>query len=215
MTLGRVTKNYYSIIQGMIFMALGCSHYENNTIQATCSNSVVVSVIVPVYNVEDYLERCLNSIIRQTFSNMEIICVDDESTDRSGELLDKYAEADSRIIVIHKENGGESSARNAALSCVKGKYVCFVDSDDWLESNAIEEMVSHMTDGIDIVVAGSYIDDEGGDADERIKELKNIYTAKLSGAFPLDDNFINRVTVVVWSKLFKNEIIKKNRSIVS
>ena len=190
-------------------MVFDCSHYEINMDQATCSNGVVVSVIVPVYNVEVYLERCLDSIISQTFSNIEIICVDDGSTDRSGELLDKYAKIDSRIIVIHKENGGESSARNVALSCVKGKYVCFVDSDDWLESNAIEEMVSHMTDGIDIVVAGSYIDDEGGDSDKRIKELENIYTAKLSGTFPLDDDFINRVTIVVWSKLFKYEIIKK------
>ena len=112
-------------------------------------NGVVVSVIVPVYNVESYLERCLNSIIGQTFNNIEIICVDDGSTDRSGEILDRLMQTDSRIIVIHKKNGGLSSARNTALSFVKGKYVCFVDSDDWLENNAIEELVAHMTNGID------------------------------------------------------------------
>ena len=190
----------------MVLNDLTC---EMNTGQIVCTESVVVSVIVPVYNVEGYLERCLDSIISQTFSNIEIICVDDGSTDRSGELLEKYSETDSRIIVLHKEHGGLSSARNVALSFVKGKYVCFVDSDDWLESNAIEELVSHMTGEIDIVAAGAYIEDEGGDSAERIKELKNIYTAKLSGAFPLDDNSINNVPIVVWSKLFKSGIIKK------
>lgn len=135
-------------------MVAGSSHNEINTEQPICTNGVVVSVIVPVYNVEDYLEQCLESIISQTFGNIEIICVDDGSTDRSGEILEKFAEADSRIIVIHKKNGGLSSARNAALSRVKGKYICFVDSDDWLESNAVKEMVSHITDEIDIVVAG-------------------------------------------------------------
>ena len=190
-------------------MVAGSSHNEINTEQPICTNGVVVSVIVPVYNVEDYLEQCLESVISQTFGNIEIICVDDGSTDRSGEILEKFAEADSRIIVIHKKNGGLSSARNAALSRVKGKYICFVDSDDWLESNAVKEMVSHMTDEIDIVVAGSYIDDKAGVSAESIEKIKNKYTAKLSGSFSLDDNFINRVTVVVWSKLFKFEIIKK------
>ena len=191
-------------------MALGCSHYENNTIQATCSNSVVVSVIVPVYNVEDYLERCLNSIIRQTFSNMEIICVDDGSTDRSGELLDKYAEADSRIIVIHKENGGVSTARNTALACVKGRFVYFIDSDDWIESNAIEEFVSCMKEDVDVVVAGASVEDEGGDTARGIEGLNKKYAPKRSGVFFLDDSLIKDMTVVVWDKLFRSDIIRNN-----
>ena len=171
-------------------------------------NGVVVSVIVPIYNVESYLERCLNSIIGQTFNNIEIICVDDGSTDGSGEILDRLMQTDSRIIVIHKKNKGLSSARNTALSFVKGKYVCFVDSDDWIENNAIEELVAHMTNGIDIVVVGAQIDDEGGDSAERLQQLRNIYTAKLSGPLTLDDNSINKVTITVWGKLFRYEIIK-------
>ena len=181
---------------------------ESKIMQQVCPDGVVVSVIVPIYNVESCLERCLNSIIRQTFSNIEIICVDDGSTDGSGKILDRLVQMDSRVILIHKKNGGVSSARNTALSFVKGQYVCFVDSDDWLENNAIEELVAHMTDGIDIVVAGAQIEDEGGDSAERLQQLRNIYSAKLNGPFTLADNSINKVTITVWGKLFRYEIIK-------
>lgn len=190
-------------------MILHCRHYEINTEQATCSNDVVVSVIVPVYNVEDYLERCLESIINQTFSNIEIICVDDGSTDRSGELLDKYAETDSRVIVIHKKNGGVSTARNTALACVKGRFVYFIDSDDWIESNAIEEFVSCMKEDVDVVVAGASVEDEGGDTARGIEGLNKKYAPKRSGVFFLDDNLIKDMTVVIWDKLFRYDIIRK------
>lgn len=191
-------------------MTLHCRHYDINGEQPASSNGVVVSVIVPVYNVEDYLERCLESIVKQTFSNIEIICVDDGSTDRSGELLDKYAEIDSRIIVIHKENGGVSSARNTALSCVKGKFVYFIDSDDWLESNAIEEFVSCMKVDVDVVVAGASVEDEGGDTASGIEGLRKKYAQKWSGVFFLDDSLIKDMTVVVWDKLFRSDIIRNN-----
>ena len=190
-------------------MTLHCRHYDINGEQPASSNGVVVSVIVPVYNVEDYLERCLESIIKQTFSNIEIICVDDGSTDRSGELLDKYAEIDSRIIVIHKENGGVSSARNAALACVKGRFVYFIDSDDWIESNAIEEFVSCMKEEVDVVVAGASVEDEGGDTARGIEGLNKKYAPKRSGVFFLDDNLIKDMTVVIWDKLFRYDIIRK------
>ena len=93
----------------------------------------LISVIVPVYKVEPYLERCVKSIINQTYKNLEIILVNDGSPDRCGEMCDEFARQDSRISVIHKENGGLSSARNAGLDVMKGEYVGFVDSDDWIE----------------------------------------------------------------------------------
>lgn len=91
-----------------------------------------VSVIIPVYNVEDYLERCLDSVINQTYKNLEIIVVDDGSTDNSGEICDEYDKKDSRIIVIHKDNGGVSSARNQGMDICTGDYIAFVDSDDYI-----------------------------------------------------------------------------------
>lgn len=95
-------------------------------------NKELISVIVPVYQVEKYLVRCLESVVNQTYKNLEIILVDDGSTDASGEICDEYAEKDDRIKVIHKENGGLSSARNAGLDIAQGEYIAFVDSDDWI-----------------------------------------------------------------------------------
>lgn len=93
----------------------------------------LISVIVPVYNVEKYLHRCVDSILNQTYENLEILLVDDGSTDGSGAICDEYAQRDSRVRVIHKENGGLSSARNAGIDAAKGEYLAFVDSDDWIE----------------------------------------------------------------------------------
>lgn len=110
----------------------------------------LISVIVPVYNVETYLKRCVDTLIKQTYQNIEIILVDDGSTDSSGEICDLYKDIDSRITVIHKTNGGLSDARNCALSIVKGQCVAFVDSDDYLEDNYLEYlyelMISHSTE---------------------------------------------------------------------
>ncbi len=101
----------------------------------------LISIIVPVYNVEKYLERCVRSLVNQTYRNIEIILVDDGSPDNSGKLCDELAKTDYRIRVIHKENGGVSSARNVALGQAQGKYIGFVDSDDWVESNMFSTLV--------------------------------------------------------------------------
>ncbi|WP_294101981.1 glycosyltransferase [uncultured Ruminococcus sp.] len=98
-------------------------------------NSKMISVVIPVYNVEKYLERCVKSVVEQTYENLEIILVDDGSTDSSGELCDKIALTDDRIKVIHKENGGLSSARNAGIEVANGDYIGFVDSDDYIEKD--------------------------------------------------------------------------------
>lgn len=101
----------------------------------------LVSVIVPVYNVESYLEECVESIINQSYENLDIILIDDGSTDNCGQICDKYAELDKRVTVIHKTNGGISSARNSGIEVAKGDYFCFVDSDDWLEPNYVKDFM--------------------------------------------------------------------------
>ena len=93
----------------------------------------LISIIIPVYNVKDYLAKCLHSICEQTYKNLEIIVVDDGSSDGSGELCDQFALTDSRIKVFHQENQGQSCARNKGLAIAKGEYIGFVDSDDWIE----------------------------------------------------------------------------------
>lgn len=98
----------------------------------------LISIIVPVYNVQEYLPKCLDSIINQTYKNLEIILVNDGSTDNSGRICDEYAEKDSRIVVIHKVNGGVSSARNSGLMIAKGNYIGFVDPDDWIADDMYE-----------------------------------------------------------------------------
>lgn len=105
-------------------------------------NTGVVSVIIPIYKVEQYLRRCIDSIVNQTYTNLEIILVDDGSPDNCSQICDEYAAKDKRIIVIHKENGGLSDARNAGLEICKGEYVSFVDSDDWIANSFVEQLVN-------------------------------------------------------------------------
>lgn len=104
-------------------------------------NNPLISIIVPVYNVEEYLDRCVNSIVNQTYQNLEIILVDDGSTDSSGKKCDEWKEKDNRIIVIHKENGGQGEARNYGLDIATGDYIGFVDSDDLVSSIMYAELM--------------------------------------------------------------------------
>ena len=104
------------------------------------NENILISIIVPIYNVEKYLDRCVQSILKQTYKNIEIILVDDGSLDNCGTICDEYEKKDKRVRAIHKENGGLSSARNTGIKMAKGEYVCFVDSDDWIEKNMIEHI---------------------------------------------------------------------------
>lgn len=112
----------------------------------------LISIIVPVYNVENYIRQCIDSIIGQTYKNLEIILVDDGSPDNCPAICDEYAVLDSRIKVIHKPNGGQSSARNMALDICTGDYIAFVDSDDWVDTNAYSEIMDFMiSENLDVV----------------------------------------------------------------
>lgn len=118
----------------------------------------LISIIVPVYNVEPYLEKCLNSICNQTYKNLDVVLVDDGSTDASGGICDAFAQNDGRIKVLHQNNSGVSGARNAGISAAEGDYIIFVDSDDWIE----QDMIEYMYEGIvrtcaQIAVCGAHI----------------------------------------------------------
>ena len=173
-----------------------------------------LAVIVPVYKVEKYLSKCLDSIINQTYKNLQIICVDDGSPDNCGDILEEYAKKDSRIIVVHKENGGLSSARNTALDLLnktwtldKGncpELVTFVDSDDFLDLETYEKTIHFFEEDIDIVTFGfeKVTDSENT---EGIPCYGNI--SGLQGKFACEDSVINSVPVQVWNKIFRLEII--------
>ena len=115
-----------------------------------------LSIIIPVYNTAPFLSRCIDSILAQSFTDWEMILVDDGSTDESGVLCDKYQKKDSRITVIHKANGGAGSARNVGLDAAKGKYIVFPDSDDWIEKDAYQYCIDRMEkSGVDLLLFGS------------------------------------------------------------
>lgn len=121
---------------------------------------------MPVYKVEKYVGKAIESILSQTMSDFEFIIVDDGTPDRSGEICDEYAAKDSRIQVIHKENGGAPSARNRAIDIARGKYFYFMDSDDWAEPSMLEDMYRLAEEhGAQLVVTGYYIDTYYGDGD--------------------------------------------------
>ena len=104
------------------------------------SNEPLISVIIPVYKVEKYLNKCVDSVLNQTYKNLEIILVDDGSPDKCPEICDEYAKKDDRIKIIHKQNGGLSDARNVGIEKSTGEYITFIDSDDYVDSNYIEQL---------------------------------------------------------------------------
>lgn len=131
-------------------------------------NTPLLSVIVPVYNVEAYVARCVESILNQTYKNLEVILVDDGATDASGAICDTFAAQDPRVRVIHKENGGLSSARNAGLETATGEYITFVDSDDWIEGDALEKLLAAALEHqVELVVGGRY-DVDGKTGEKRL-----------------------------------------------
>lgn len=137
-----------------------------------------VSVIVPVYNTEKYLARCIDSILAQTFTDFELILVDDGSTDNSGKICDEYAQKDSRIVVIHKENGGVSSARNKGIDVAQGDWISFVDSDDeYYNNHSLKFLYSNISDNTELVIGGYECCNEKSDITYQISnDIKEVLT---------------------------------------
>lgn len=165
--------------------------------------SELISVIIPVYKVEKYLEKCLDSVIAQTYRNLEILVVDDGSPDGSPAICDRYAAKDSRIKVFHIENGGVSAARNYALDRAKGEYIAFVDSDDFIEPDMIEKLYDRLQrTGCKAAVCGRYIEADGKTSTGNVSAGEEIYDTKayLKGYYEL------RLGFVCWDKLYRAEV---------
>ncbi len=182
------------------------------------SSNPMISVVVPVFNVAPYLERCINSIINQTYRNLEIILVDDGSSDGSSEICDMFERNDSRICVIHKENGGLVSARKAGIARAKGKYAAYVDSDDWIERDMYDYLITHMLQNdADIVTSGVYRDYPGNTVcefdhfQEGVYDLEKI-KAEILPAFMYTGNFYEAgINIHIYNKLFKCELLLKHQ----
>lgn len=169
----------------------------------------IISIIVPVYKVEAYLEKCINSILNQTFSEFELILVDDGSPDKCPQICEEYAKKDFRIKVIHKENGGLSDARNAGIEIAKGKYMGFVDSDDYIAPDMYDSLYRLITEnGCDIAVCGAV---NVGENDEAVYEDSD-EAYVLNKADALYEMICNRLfTVNTWNKLYRSELFQNIR----
>lgn len=166
-----------------------------------------VSVIIPVYNVEKYLRRCLDSVVNQTYKNLEIILVNDGSPDDSKEICEEYAAKHDNIQLISQENQGNSGARNTALKYITGEYVMFVDSDDWIELDAIEYCVESMKENnVDIVVTQMVRKKSYIPAKENTNILEKILTQEQYAKqfFKIGSN---KIEYYIWSKLYKREVV--------
>ncbi|WP_164667390.1 glycosyltransferase family 2 protein [Virgibacillus doumboii] len=165
-----------------------------------------VSVVVPVYKVEKYIHRCVDSILNQTYTNLEVILVDDGSPDNCGAIVDKYRVTDERIKVIHKENGGLSDARNHGMKHVIGEFTMFVDSDDWIEPKMVEQMVKYSREyQADVVQSAFYYA-----YDDKILLDKRYFreNALLDNHSLMYELLVNeRVKNFAWGKLYKTELI--------
>ncbi|WP_407856662.1 glycosyltransferase family 2 protein [Enterococcus hailinensis] len=167
-----------------------------------------ISIIVPVYNVENYLEKCINSLISQTIKDIEIILVDDGSTDKSGEICDKFAKIDSRIKVLHKKNGGLSDARNFGIDYAKGKYLGFIDSDDYVDRDMYEFLYSNIKNsGSDMSTCGIYNVHKGKDI-QKLEHYSRVVNSKEAIDLVLDGNILVANAV---NKLYKKDLFKEIR----
>ncbi len=174
---------------------------------------IKVSIIVPVYNVENYLEECINSIVFQDYSNWELLLIDDGSSDGSASICDKYSNSDPRIVTIHQENRGASVARNRGIDLASGKYVMFVDSDDYIENSMLMKMIQAMEEeSADLVICGyarfteSYVDRRSYSKNpitllKSKEEIGKLYTKPETNMFGIS----------IWAKLYRNEVLQSEK----
>lgn len=168
----------------------------------------LISVIIPVYNVEKYINRCIESVIHQTYTNLEIILIDDGSTDKSGQICDEYRKIDNRVKVIHKVNGGLSEARNVGLERMSGEYVAFIDSDDYVDVAFIEKLFQLLVKyNADIAISGFATTTK----DSEVKKWKNrteVFTKNMALKEML---YQKKYNTSAWAKLYKSTLFQEVR----
>lgn len=176
-----------------------------------------ISVIIPVCNLEDYIARCLNSILSQSLSNIEVICVNDGSTDKSLSILQKYANVDERVVIINQPNLGAGPARNAGIAEAKGKYIMFIDGDDWIENDTLIELAYKAdTDNLNVLIFGGLTCYTNED---RIIKLSGRYSSGWipfkyrKGVFSSEEikKDLFKFPSTAWSKLYRRDFFIENR----
>lgn len=176
------------------------------------NSTPLISVVVPVYNVEHYLDECVESIVSQTYSNLEIILVDDGSSDRSPQMCDEWAKKDSRIIVIHKPNGGVSDARNAGIEAAQGDYIGFIDSDDFVNERMYEVLLSGFSKSNDVAVSSiKVVCYKDGKYIPFLKAWEISECRIIKGADFAAMMVSRESCFAVWNKLFKRSILSNIR----
>lgn len=177
---------------------------------------VAISIVIPVYNIEKYLKECLDSLVNQTFKDFEVICVNDGSKDRSLDILNEYAKKDSRFIVVTQENGGSGSARNNGLSRARGKYVQFLDGDDYFEPELLEKLynLAEKHEAHIAVCSSRKVDDEGNITETRNPNSPlNLAKVLLNKVFNYQDfpeDIFSLIGTIPWNKLYLREMLLKN-----
>lgn len=169
----------------------------------------LISVIVPIYGVEEYLSKCIDSIINQTYKNLEIILVDDGSPDKCPDICDAFKKKDERIKVIHKKNGGLSDARNAGLDIAHGDYLVFVDSDDWIENTMVEHLLSTCKKyDVEMVTCARYITDGQSTSAVAFDGPEKVYTAEEALTEILSGKSMD---VAAWDKIYARNLFAEIR----
>lgn len=173
------------------------------------NENIIISIVVPVFNVEKELDRCISSLLNQTYSQIEVILVDDGSQDNSSLLCDKYAESDDRVLVIHKKNGGLSSARNEGLRRATGQYIMYVDSDDYIEIDSCERFMHYVDEDVDFIVGACRMHK---DNDEILLRHSNIPDHKKlnSREFAISSIEKSEWHAAAWLNLYKREFLLCN-----
>lgn len=174
------------------------------------SPNPLISVIIPVYNVEKYLRRCLDSICGQTYRNLEILCVNDGSTDGSAAILEEYAAGDSRIKIFTQENAGQAAARNAALQQATGEWVTGVDADDYLDADTIESSCACISDAVDIISFGIQIVWDGVPAELHVEKFYAPRGKK--GAYPMSSELLLDMPWEFCSKLWRRSLLTQQKA---
>ncbi|MDR2268468.1 MAG: glycosyltransferase [Holosporaceae bacterium] len=163
----------------------------------------LLSLIIPIYNSREYLRECLNSAVNQSIKDIEIICINDGSTDDSATILDEYSKSDPRIIVIYQQNAGPAAARNAGLKAAQGKYIAFMDSDDWISHNIYSHSLPLFKDNVGAVIFNANI------FGEEDKPMEKYFRQKFHALLNMNSDVILNTPTCTWNKIYRKDIIDK------